>query len=236
MNRRQRILLSVFLTLTAAIVLLDNIFPGASMVNCFKFATIAAILLATLSFRKRYREQIILNVAVFFAVVGDFFLNLCSAIPQLAAKAVPFGIAGFFLAYLLLIAVFHRKPGPGWKELLAAVPVLGVFIPNFMVLHSHVDGWLKWGAIVFSFILCFMSWTAIGTTFRGYYGLRSSCFMALAGYMMFVSDMGVANSLFNPAYAGQFVPWLENIIWGTFIPAWTLIAVVIAGEDMFRRG
>lgn len=233
MNIKQKVLLSIFLPVTVLIVILDNVFPNAGMVNCFKFTTVCAIFLASSRIRKKYREQAILNAAVFFAVVGDFFLNLCSTVPDLAAKVVPFGIMGFWAAYILLIFVFHKGYGAGWKELLAAVPVLGFFIPNLISLHPFVTGFMLWGALLFGFVLCFMAWTSIGAMFRGYYRPEVSCRMALSGYLMFISDMGVANSLFNPAFAGHFVPWLENIIWGTYVPAWTLIAVAIAEDRLY---
>lgn len=235
MNSKQKVLLSIFLPLSALIVILDNVFPGADMVNYFKFATVCAVFLASLKIAKRYREQVVLNVAVFFAVVGDFFLNLCSTVPELAVRVVPFGISGFLLAYILLIVVFHKKYSASWKELLAAVPVLAVFIPNLIILHPYVSGYMLWGTLLFGLVLCFMAWTSIGAMFRGYFRMEVSWRVALAGYLMFISDMGVANSLFNPAFAGHFVPWLENIIWGAYVPAWTLIAVTIAEDELFKN-
>lgn len=219
--------------MSALIVALDNVFPNAGAVNCFKFATVCAIFMASLGIRKKYREQAILSAALFFAVVGDFFLNLCSTVPDLAARVVPFGIMGFLMAYILLIFVFHKGYSASWKELLAAVPVLAVFIPNLIILHPFVGGFKLWGLLLFGFVLCFMAWTSIGAMFRGYYRPEVSCRMALAGYLMFISDMAVANSLFNPAFAGHFVPWLENIIWGAYVPAWTLIAVTIADDRLY---
>jgi hypothetical protein len=44
----------------------------------------------------------------------------------------------------------------------------------------------------------------------------------------------VANRLFNPAY-GEPVWWLQNLVWGTYIPAWTLIVLNIADERLLAR-
>ena len=48
--------------------------------------------------------------------------------------------------------------------------------------------------------------------------------VAIAGYLMFLSDLAVGFSFFYPGlHLNQ--PWLGTFIWVTYIPAWTLILV-----------
>ena len=232
MSGRQKILLAVFLFMTMIILILDNLFPGDSPVYYIKYGTVVSLFVVALAIRKRYREQVIMNLALFFAAVGDFFLNFCNVNPALAVKVVPFGMAGFTLSYLLLIAAWLKNFKPGVWELVAAIPVLGVYIPVFITLVPYVRGAMFYAAVLFGIVLCFMAWTSISTLFGGYYSSKVSHRTALAGYLIFLSDIAVAFVLFHPAFAGTFVPWLENIIWLTYIPAWTLIVTTIAEEDL----
>jgi uncharacterized membrane protein YhhN len=100
------------------------------------------------------------------------------------------------------------------------------------MLYPHINKELRFGLLLFCFILCYMAWTAVSTLFRGYFSPGASCRIALAGYLMFLSDMGVANSLFNPALAGQPAPMLDVFVWVTYVPAWTLIVVTIADDNL----
>ncbi|MCL6612973.1 MAG: lysoplasmalogenase [Peptococcaceae bacterium] len=234
MNGRQRVLLSVFLAITALTVLLDNLFPGARAVNYFKFFTILALFLSTLAAGKRCREQATLSWAVFFVVVGDFLINFCSTLPEINYKVKIPGAAGFLAAYLLLIMAGKKNMRIGFGELLAAVPVLAVYIPALSTLRPHIPGPILPGVILFSLVLCLMAWVSACAMFSGYYRAAVSCRMALTGFLILISDITIANLAFNPAYAGQFVPWLKNIVWGTYIPAWTLVALNVAEDRLYR--
>lgn len=228
-NREQNLLIRVYLPLTFVIILTDHLFPGRVAVNYFKFVVVLTLFPAALLTGKWFREQVILTFAVFLMVVGDFFLNLCSAIPDLAGDVRIFGVLSFILAYLSLLAVFvkgRKKPGPG--KYLTLAPVLAVLLPAVAAIAPHVEGELLTGALIFTLVLGLLAWTAICTLFRGYYSAAASFRFALAGLLILISDIGVANNVFNPAYSSIIVPWLQNIIWGTYIPAWTLIAVNIA--------
>lgn len=233
MNPAQKALLWVFLPITAVIVLLDNLFPGAVGVNYFKFAVIASLFLSALALRNRFREQVILNAAMFFAVVGDFFLNLCSTLPKVANGVLLYGEMAFLVAYLLIIWVFAKGFRVGPKELLAAVPVLGVFIPNLAALMHHISWPQILGFLLFGLMLAFMAWVSACAPLSGCYRPDVSRYMSLAGLLIFISDIALAHSLFNPDFAGHFVPWLKNIIWGAYVPAWTLVAVIIADDRLY---
>ncbi|MDH7478879.1 MAG: hypothetical protein QHH02_02595 [Syntrophomonadaceae bacterium] len=108
MNSLQRTVLKVFLSATLLILVLDRLFPGASPVNLLKYATIIGLFLVASAARKRHREQLLMNRALFWVVVADFFLVYCQTIPGVAGKTVPFGVAGFLLAYLNLLQLTSR--------------------------------------------------------------------------------------------------------------------------------
>lgn len=212
---------------------MDNFFPGEATVNSFKFGTVTALFLSTLIIRKSYREQVILSVAFFFMVAGDFFLDFCEPLPGLGVKLIPFGMLGFSISYILIIVAYRKNLSAGPGVILAAVAVLAFFIPGLLVLYPHVSRPLLPGAALFGTVLFLMAWVSLSTVFSGRYRPGVAWRIALPGLLILVSDTAVAHSLFNPAFAGQFVPWLKNIIWGTFIPAWTLIAVNIAEDRLY---
>lgn len=233
MNRIQKRLLYTFLPLTVIIVLLDNFYPGNLQINYIKYAVILALFLATLRIRKRCREQVFMNIAVFFIVVADFFLVFCDTIPELSHKVVPWGMLGFLVAYSFLILAFSKNSKLGWRELLAAVPVLALFVPNYVLLLPHVSGIMFYGASFFSIVLCYMTWTAVCTIFWRYYTPAVARRIALAGYLILICDVGVSQAFFNPAFKNQFSPWLTNIIWAAYVPGWTLIVLTIAEEKLY---
>lgn len=229
----QIFLLAVFLSLTAGILVLDNMFPGEKAVNYFKFTTAFLLFAAALFSPKQCREKWLLTAAVFFMMAGDFFLDILNVgVPSLYGRAAIYGAMAFFLAYLALTAAFLKGRGAGLGGLLALVPVLIPAVTVFSIIRPHIWPHLFWGVVIFAFTLCFMAWSAIGTLFRGHYGPGAARRLALAGCLIFVSDSGVALAQFHPAFAGHFTVWLENIIWGTYIPAWTLVVVTIAGDDL----
>lgn len=223
-------MLPVYLFLTVLIAILDNLLPGSAAVNYFKFTVICSFFPVALIVGKGYREQLIMTLAVFLMVVGDFFLNLCSTIPALAGDVSIFGVLSFLMAYLALLAVLSRGRRLGWEKYLFAVPVLAVFLPAFFMIAPHLRGDLLAGVLLFGCVLCLMAWAAICTLFRGYYSRQVSLRFALAGYLILISDIGVANQMLHPAGSPIFIPLLKNIIWGTYIPAWALLVKNI-GED-----
>lgn len=235
MNNIQRALLAIYLPLTLLFLVLDNLYPGESFVSYIKFATIITLFLVAFCIKKKYKEQKLMTLAILFVTIGDFFLVYCRNIKELSNIVVPFGMLGFMVAYLSLILAFQKNFKIGLGELLALVPVLGIFIPNCIVLYPYITGSIFYGVTIFSLVICYMTWTTISTLFRGYYNPIVSRYIALSGFLMLICDLGVANSLFNPAFAGKFIPWLKNIIWGAYVPAWTLIVFIIATEDLFKQ-
>ncbi len=233
MNKVQKLILSVFLPMTGLFIALDNFFPGAPYVNYIKFVTIITLFLITLGINKKYPEQKILTVAMFFVVAGDFFLVFCKT--YFASEKFPlYGVLSFSAAYLLVILAFQKNFKIGRFEAAAALPVLIITVPVVIILLPFVSGLIKYGLLIFIFVLCYCSWTCICTLSRGYFAPRSSHRIALAGFLMLICDLGVGLSSFHPCFNGTFVPLIKNIIWGSYIPAWTLIAVTIAEKNLCR--
>jgi hypothetical protein len=109
---------------------------------------------------------------------------------------------------------------------LYALPVLAVLIPILVMLLPRVSGPFLIVALIFALTVSFMAWSAICTISRGYYTRTVSIRFAIAGYLMFLSDMGVALVFFYPGMQTN-VTWLLNEIWITYVPAWTLILINI---------
>ncbi len=231
MNKVQKLVLSIFLPITALFIVLDNIFPGAPLVNYIKFVTIITLFLIALRINKTYPEQRLLTAAMFLVMIGDLFLVFCKTFFD-SGKFLPFGVLSFSIAYLLVVFAFQRNFKTGRFEAVAALPVLIITIPVVIILLASVSGFLKFGLLIFIAILCYCTWTCICTVSRGYFVPKSSYRIALAGFLMLICDLGVGLSSFYPQFSGTFVPLLKNIIWGSYIPAWTLIVVTIAEKNL----
>lgn len=235
MNREQKLLLRIYLPLTAVFLVLDHLFPKADFVNYLKFAAIISLFLFVKRLKTFLPEQQILLKSLFFICVGDFFLVFCYSILNEPDKVLPFGMIGFAAAYVMLIKAFQKKFKVGLSEVMAAVPVIILTVPVFKGVFPYVLGPLKYGLILFCLLLCYNTWTCLCTVSRGYFNLTSSYRIALAGLLMLICDLGVSLSIFHPEFNQQFNPWLKNIIWGTYIPAWTLIAVTAADHDLISK-
>ncbi|MDD4048616.1 MAG: lysoplasmalogenase family protein [Clostridia bacterium] len=155
MKNIRKYLFVIYLPITFLFLILDNFYPGESFVNYIKFATIITLFLVAFSIKKKYPEQKLMNLAIFFIIIGDFFLVYCGTIPELSDKVVPFGMIRFILAYLSLIVAFQKNFKIAKGELLALVLV--IFIPNFIKLYPHITGAIFYGATIFSFVLCYMT-------------------------------------------------------------------------------
>ena len=232
MNNTQRVLLAVYLPLTVLFLILDNLYPAHTIVSYIKYTTVISLFLASLAIKKTRAEQRIISAALFFVVIADFFFVYCGTLPQLSGNVDPLGMAGFMLAYLLLIIVYQKNFRFTKKEAFALLIIIGIITPVFVKLAPHVTGPMFIGSCVFGLVLCYMTWTSICTMFRGYFNPGAARIIAISGILLFISDLAVANSLFNPNFNDIFVPWLKNIIWGTYIPAWCLQVMLVAEENL----
>lgn len=231
MSNTQRILLAIYLPITVLILILDNLYPGVHIVKYIKYTIILTLFFAVISIQKRYREQKILALSYFFIIIADFFFGISRILDNLKINLSLFGIVGFLLAYLCLIYVYQKNFKVDIEEIMAVIPILLIFLYICISLKPYVKGPVLIGTIIFGFILCYMTWSAICTVFRGYFSTKTSILIALSGSLMFICDIGVAFTLFHPYYSKVFVPWLNNIIWAAYIPGWTLLAVIISEEN-----
>jgi hypothetical protein len=167
-----------------------------------------------------------------FLVIADFFLVFANTIDNWKIDFSPFGAAGFLFAYLCLIVAYQKKFKVGKEEISTALPILIIFVYVVMSLKPYVKGFMLLGALIFGAVLCYMTWTSICTIFRKYFNPEITWLIAFSGILMFICDIGVAFSRFHPLYSKIYVPWLANLIWATYIPGWTLLAVIISEENL----
>lgn len=234
MNNAQRVLLAAYLPLTAFILIVDNLFTGFDMVQYTKYAVIFTLYLAACWVNKAVAEQSIMSLALFFVAVADFFLVFLPTITGCDYTIV--GTVWFSLAYLCLIIANQKNFGIGWAEFLCAVLIGGITVAIFLLLPlEEISGWKLLGVICFAMILAYMTWTSVCTIFRKYYRFKVALLLAFSAMLMFISDLVVAYVHFNLQYTALYQPWMQNIVWAAYIPAWTLLTVVISEDNPCRR-
>jgi hypothetical protein len=190
------------------------------------------LFLSVISIRKKYREQKIMTLSFFFLIIADFFFGISKILDDLGIDLVSFGIAGFTFAYLCLICAYQKNFKVGRAEIIAAIPIVWIFSYVFTSLQPYVRGPIVIESLIFWSVLCYMTWSAICTVFRGYFRTKIARLIAISGSLMFICDIGVAFSLFHPYFSNFYLPWLNNIIWGSYIPGWTLLAVIISERNL----
>lgn len=232
MNNTQRILLVIYIPITFLIFMLDNIYPKEDMILYLKYTIMSTLFLSAITIQKKFREQKIMALSLFFVVVADFFLVFIDTIDDLKMNFSAFGIAGFLFAYICLIVAYQKNFNVGKEEIIVATPIGIIFIYVFISLQQYVKGLIFIGTLIFLSVLCYMTWTSICTIFRGYFTKKSAWLIAISSSLMFICDIGVAFSGFHPIYSKMYVPWLTNIIWTTYIPGWTLLVVIICEKNL----
>jgi hypothetical protein len=237
-NLVQRIIFAMVMVQLAAILVLQYVLVNNDAAfGIVKYAIITTIFVASLLLPKPSRVHWALWLAILLLFVGDFFLVfLWLVLLGVAGDSLVIkvgGMAGFLSAYVCLTWVYTRKFSFGARDLLSALPVLAVLVPILILLVPHVTGPFLIVALVFAFTVGFMAWNAICTIHRGYYRRSVSIKFAVAGYLMFLSDMGVALTFFYPGLQGN-IPWLLNEVWVTYVPGWTLILITIAENTLIE--
>jgi hypothetical protein len=116
---------------------------------------------------------------------------------------------------------------------IAMIPALFVMVP-VIIITPHTHGLMMLWVLAFTVFLSFMAWSAICTVHRSYYERKYATRSAIAGYFMFLSDMGMGFGFFYPGL-DRNIPWHGTEIWITYIPAWTLILMNLS-EEKLRRG
>lgn len=236
MKKSPQVILQGYFLVALLIGLLDLLFPGARALIYFKFFTSCSLFFMAYTTEKKYQEQYLITAACLGAVVADGCFLLAKTTQGHVLLWQFSGGLAFFLAYLLLIYAFSRgKPRKG--ELITALVLMIALFPTLFqlapVLRSY-PFYLYYGAFGFALILLFFTWTALGTLYRGYFTPSCAGRIALAGSLIFISDLAVAHAVFNPAYSSQFTPWLSCLIWLTYIPAWALLVTVTAAPRLYR--
>jgi hypothetical protein len=229
----------IFLPFTGCILILNHLYSDTATLNYVRFSAVLSIFLVVLihfvQMRGSPTSHRAILVALLFASIAEFFLSYIRTRPELVFDNLIIGMGFFMLAYLSLTRHFNKSFRLGKSEFLTALIFLIIlfFIQTTLIL-AFADGFMKIAAFLYSIVLCLMVWSGICTLFKAAFSQKESKQMALASILIFISDLGIAYSLFHPAYAGQFIPWLEDLIWVTYLPAWTLLAVTAVQEGRSR--
>lgn len=232
MNNKQRILLAIYLPITLLILIFDNLYPKADVVQYLKYAIMISLFLSVIGMRKKFYEQKLMVLSFFFLVIADFFLVFFTTLENPKINLSPLGVTGFLLAYFCLIAAYQKNFKVGKAEIITAIPIAIIFMYAIISLQPYIKGLMLIGTLIFGMVLSYMTWTAICTVFRRHFNPKTAWLIALSGILMFICDMGVAFSLFHPYFSESYIPWIKNIIWAAYIPGWTLLAVITSEKNL----
>lgn len=156
-NNAQRTLLAIYLPLTLLIIVFGQLYHQADFVKYIKYAVMITLFLSTLVTVKKYREQKIMAAAFIFVVIGDFFLVFLTTFNYSTMSVAPYGITGFLLAYLCLIAAYQKNFKMGQAEILAAIPFVLIFLCINLIMYQYLKGFMFIGLVVFGAALFFMT-------------------------------------------------------------------------------
>ena len=235
MNTTQKVIFTMIIVQLLGILILSHVpVSNLAVKGVAKYSLIATIFAASFFPKKPTSIHKILGLAIVFLFIGDFFLvflwNILGEGPLYVKIA---GQLAFLSAYVCLIWVYTRKFKFAIKDILAALPVLAVLVPILLILLPRVSAEMLVISLVFALVVSFMAWRAICTVYGAYYIKKVAIRFAIAGFLMFLSDMGVAFIFFYPGM--ENVPLLENEVWITYIPAWALILLSIFEEKLLNE-
>lgn len=238
-RRWQRIFLGVVFTqLGAVLVLFHLLEDNYRALGVVKYAVIGSMFVASRLLPRPTTDHRWLAAAVACLFVGDFFLILLGTLPGFSPDQTVVkvgGMVGFLASYLCLLGAYWRRVRWSRAELLLLLPVVGALVPVAVLLLPQLGGVMRAWALVFTAFLALMAWSALCTLPRGYYARPVARRFALAGFLMFLSDLAVGLSFFYPGlHRNQ--PWLGTFIWITYVPAWALIVVNLAEPRLRREG
>lgn len=231
---QKTVLIIFFVDLCGILVLQHYLEVKNPIIGIVLYTVILSMVLGSLLAPRKTKIHRIVGYAIMFIAIGDFFLVLLGTqpfFPDYEHIINPAGMFGFMCAYATLIWVFTRNFSLTKKDLVKTIPVLLIVGPVLLLLIPRIQGPMIVLAIIFSIIVSFMAWNALCCIHRGFYCRNVAIRFALAGFLMLLSDMGVAFALFYPGTISTS-PWLQNEIWITYIPAWTLIFVNLLEEKL----
>jgi hypothetical protein len=234
-NRIQKTVFTILMVDLCGILYLQHLLAdNFAIMGVVLYMVILSLAGGSLMAPRPSRLHRIVGRAILFIAVGDFFLVFMGTLPMFGkedlAIKVP-GMIGFICAYSTLIWLFTRKFSLGKKDLFMLLPVLIVITPVLYTLLPLIEGPMFYFAIFFTFIVSFMAWNGLCIVHRGFYTRKVAVRFAIAGFLMLLSDMGVAFVMFYPGMQSN-VPWLENEIWITYVPAWTLVFLNLLEEKL----
>jgi hypothetical protein len=234
MDRKQKLVLTVFLTVTAAELVMIIISRNSDALRYFEFAVTAAMLVLAVTARKRFGEQKLIAVSFLFTTVGEFFL-LIYPILKGGEPGTMQGLASFLLSYVFLIAAFQRKFRWSLRDFLMIIPFLCAVGLMFAALRSYLAGAMLIAVTVFCFVITVMAWSSLTTLSRGYFAKRTAGMAAAAGVMIFASDFGAAFQIFYPPLVSSPSLITESLVRVTFVAAWTLLLAIVYDKDILRN-
>ena len=141
---------------------------------------------------------------------------------------------GFIIAYFFLVAAFQKNFSFGRKEIITLIPFVMFFSLVLVILAKYAVGFMFWAAVILGGVLCYTGMTMVASLYRGYFSKGTAWRIAIAGCILFISDMVVAFSIFHPAFQ-EFLLWKELTIWGTYMIGWSLILSVSVEERLLKE-
>ncbi len=232
-NNAQRVLLTTYLPLTVLIMISEYRYSQADIMAWLKITVSICLALTTVGLRKVYLEQKVMAAAFVFMAAGDVLFAIPPLVGDWSRATIPMGIAGFLVAYICLIIAFRKDASISKTELLIALPILAVIVFLGVLLFPFVNLVLFMGMAIFALVLGYMTLTAVATIPRGYYSTKSAWLIALAGCLIFVSDMRLAYETLYPVGSG-LIPLGSNYVRGPFVVGWALLSLVVAEHHLLK--
>ena len=227
----RRLLFVIYGALTALILVFTVLYGIGAPAQYLKFGVRLSMLLTLILLKKKYLAQRLLVPAFVCTVISDYFFVLLRVLnPDFANRNI-YGMLGFILAYLFLIAAFQKNVRFGKMELLTLVPFVLIFSLVLWALARYAEGLMFWAAIFLGIVLSYAGMTMVATVYRGYFRKEAAWRIALSGCILFASDMVVAFSIFHPEFQG-YILWKENLIWTTYMAGWLLLLTVAPDEQL----
>lgn len=234
MSTFQRRMLVLSFSFTFIILYLNYFYRDILILRFLKLWLICTLFIASACAKKYLKAQIFMSQALFFAALGDFFYvigELSTRMPHILSFL---GTFCFFISYLNLIKAFYIKSSCRIWKIISSLPLITLSLPIIPVLLACVPSNILWGIVFFGLTLCFMSLCLINTLFYGFYSFFTSLRIAIAGYLIMLSDILVCLVAFHPVFSHQNI-WLETVIWIFFIGSWTLILVTIIDNKLYIK-
>lgn len=232
-NNAQRVLLTTYLPLTILILISEYRYSQTDIMAWLKITVSICLALTAVGLRKGYPEQKVMAVAFVFMAVGDFLFVIPPLVGDWSRATMPMGIASFLIAYICLILAFRKDASAGRTELLIALPIIILIIYLGVLLFPFVNLSLFMGMAIFALVLGYMTLTAVATIPRGYYSTESAWLIALAGCLIFISDMRLAYEALYPVGSG-LIPLGSNYVRGPFVVGWALLSLVVAEHHLLK--